>query len=159
MRRLALVLPFPGLPAHACTGEALLSCTAKSGAKAIDVCLEGDDFTYAYGPTGKKPELALRVPLTAGTLYPWQGFGRAISESIVFDNGGFRYEVSYSVDRLEENHPSDGSVYVTKSGQEVAFIACDPGSVTVSLFAAQDAMTALGLCWNSESEGWTGTCP
>ncbi len=152
----ALCLP---VPVQACPGDLILSCTAKGGTRALEVCLEGDAFTYAYGPVGRAPELTLREPLANGTLYPWQGFGRAIAESIGFANGPFRYEVFYSVDRLDENHPSEGSVSVTRDGAEIAYIACDPGSAELGLFAAQDGMQALGLCWSQDAEGWTTTCP
>jgi len=37
-------------------------------------------------------------------------------------------------------------------------IPCDPGSVTLGLFAARDAMQALGLCWDGPTESWTATC-
>ena len=146
-------------PALACTGDLILSCTAKGGTRALEICLEGDAFTYAYGPVGRAPELTLREPLTNGTLYPWQGFGRAISETIGFWNGPFRYDVSYSVDRLDENHPSEGSVAVMRDRTEIAYITCDPGSAELGLFAAQDGMAALGLCWSKDAEGWTTACP
>lgn len=159
--RLALILcatlaPTPGL---ACDGEVILSCTAKAGATAIEVCLAGGSFTYAYGPVGRPPELTLREPLTNGTLYPWQGFGRAIAESIIFPNGPFRYEVSYALDRLDADHPADGSVRVTRNDREIAFIPCDAGSASLGLFAAQDAMAAIGQCWDGPSEQWTTACP
>ena len=156
MRLLALFLICPAVPAFAC--EPILSCTAKGGAREIELCLDGDAFTYAYGPLGGPPELRLTEPLTNGTLYPWQGVGRAISESITFINGPYRYEVSYSVDRLDENHPTDGGVHVTRNGADVALIPCDPGAKT-GFFAAQDAMTALGLCWSRDAQGWTPICP
>lgn len=156
---LAALLALAAAPAVACDGETILSCTAKGGTKAIEIWLEAATLTYAYGPAGQPPELTLREPLTDGTLYPWQGFGRAIAESIAFLIGPFRYDVAYSVDRLDDNHPAKGSVTVTKHGVQVASIPCDPGSVTLALIAAQDAMAALGLCWDGPTESWTQTCP
>jgi hypothetical protein len=145
--------------AVACDGEVILSCTAKGGTKAIEVCVDGDAFTYAYGPVHGAPELALREPLASGTLYPWQGFGREIAESIGFANGPFRYDVAYSVDRLDDDHPTSGRVTVTRRGARIATIACDPGSAVPGFFAAQDAMATLGLCWDGPTKRWSSSCP
>jgi hypothetical protein len=147
------------LPVLACGGEVILSCTAKGGTKAIEVCVGDNAFTYAYGPSHGAPELTLREPLASGTLYPWQGYGRAIAESIGFTNGPFRYEVAYSVDRLDDNHPTGGSVTVTRNGAEITTIACDPGTAAPGFFAAQDAMAAVGLCWDGPTESWSAACP
>jgi len=147
------------LPGWACDGALVMSCTARQGARVVEICLTGGDFVYTYGPPGRAPELSLREPLANGTLYPWQGFGRAIAETIAFYTGDFRYEVSYSVDRLLEGQPTDGSVRVTRTDAEVAFIACDPGSTVTSFFVAADAMADLGLCWNGAVESWSSACP
>jgi hypothetical protein len=101
----------------------------------------------------------VREPLANGTLYPWQGFGRDIAEIIGFTNGPFRYEVAYSVDRLDDDHPTDGRVTVTRNGTEIATIVCDAGSAATGFFAAQDAMAALGLCWDGATERWSAACP
>lgn len=147
------------LPALACDGDVILSCTAKDGTKTIEVCVEGNAFTYAYGPYQGAPELTLQEPLANGTLYPWQGFGRDIAESIGFTNGPFRHGVAYSVDRLDDDHPTDGRVTVTRDGAEIAAIPCDPGSAAPGFFAAQDAMAAVGLCWDGPTESWSAACP
>jgi len=157
--RLTLALCLCTAPALACNGEVILSCTAKGGTKAIEVCLADGAFTYAYGPAGGRPELTLREPLMNGTLFPWQGYGRDIAESVAFFHGAFRYDVAYSVDRLDETHPAEGSVTAFQDGTEVAHIRCDPGTVTLGLFAAQEAMEALGQCWDGPAERWTASCP
>ncbi len=160
MRSVLLVLfALAAPPAFACDGDPILSCTARNGTMAIEVCVSGDAFTYAYGPAGRAPDLTLREPLANGTLYPWQGFGRDIAESISFQNGPFRYDVAYSLDRLEEDHPTAGGVTVYKNGTKIAAIACDTGRAMLGLFSAQDAMQALGLCWDQGVEGWTAACP
>lgn len=158
MRALILALMFP-LPAMAaCTGTTLVSCTIK-GANTLEVCLNGDDLTYAYGPTGRAPDLTLRAPLANGTYTPWNGIGRVMWDSVTFTNDRYQYEVFASVDRMEADADIESGVVVSQDGNIVATLVCDPAPGMMLFDTLYDQMTALGYCWNRDSDVWARVCP
>lgn len=156
----ALVAALPLAPAQAAcpaSGVTVLSCTTQEGRKALDVCIEGADVTYAYGPKGGTPELELAVPVAEIAHVPWNGIGRSIWETTTFDNRGHAYEVFISVDRMAEGQPTSGGVSVLKGGAEVARVTCDPGTDVIGLWAISDAKQATGQCWDNTGFAW-GAC-
>jgi hypothetical protein len=153
-----ILIPLIPLSAQAaCRGETLLSCTINGG-KALEVCLNGDTLTYAYGPPGR-PELRLSEPLSNGTYTPWNGIGRAIWESIAFQNDGYIYEVYASFDRLVENTVQEHGVSIFKGDSLVTSLACDPGAVAAPFDGLYDVMQRQGYCWNRDSFVWGTVCP
>jgi hypothetical protein len=158
MRRFILALLLP-LPAHAaCNGTTLVSCPI-GGTDQLEVCLNGDDLTYAYGPRGGAPELTLIEPLANGTYTPWNGFGRSIYESITFTNAEYTYEVFSSFDRLDENALTENGVAILKNGSLVTTLTCDPALGMTIFDTLYDQMGARGYCWNRETFAWAQSCP
>lgn len=135
----------------------VLSCTAKSGARVLDVCIGGDQISYAYGRPGQPPELRLTEPVASVAHQPWNGVGRSIWEATTFFNPGHAYEVFISVDRMAEGQPTASGVSVQRGGAEVARVDCDPGTDRMTLWAVSDAKQALGLCWDMGLFAW-GPC-
>lgn len=135
----------------------ILSCTLRDGTRAVDVCITGEDVTYAFGKPGLAPELTLSAPILEVHHQPWHGVGRSIWESTTFHNAGHAYEVYISVDRLTDDHPTSSGITVTKGGEEIAQLDCDPGSDTIGLWALSDAKAARGQCWQPDSLDW-GAC-
>ncbi len=153
---LAVLLP---LPAFAdCDGTTLVSCTV-NGANQLEVCLNGDDLTYAYGPIGQAPDLALREPLANGTYTPWNGIGRSLWDSIRFTNADHTYEVIASFDRLDENAVTEIGVAILKGGDVIGNLNCDPAPGQTLFDSLFDEMTTRGYCWNRVDEIWARTCP
>ena len=158
MLRFLLPLALLPLPAAACgAGETtVLSCTARQTTRLLEVCIAGDLIRYSYGKPGRAPDLSLSEPVATVLHEPWAGVGRSIWEETTFLNEGHAYEVFISTDRMDETHPTDGGVSVTKGGAEVARIDCDPGSATIGLWAVSDAKAARGVCWDPGNHRWGG---
>jgi hypothetical protein len=153
---LAMLVPLPAFAA--CDGTTLVSCTIK-GTHQLEVCLNGDDLTYAYGPTGRAPDLALREPLTNGTYTPWNGIGRSMWESITFTNAEYTYEVFASFDRLDAAAFTEQGVSILKNGNFVTSLSCDPVRGMTLFDNLYDQMGARGYCWNRDTFAWARVCP
>ena len=137
----------------------VLSCLARGGDKALDVCIGAGSRTisYSYGPPGGPAELSLSQPVAGVEHHPWPGIGRNIWETTVFHNAGYTYEVFISVDRMAEDDPVMGGVQLFRDGAEIARVECDAGTVNIGLWAVSEAKEALGYCWNQDLETW-GIC-
>ena len=125
--------------------------------RGVCVCIPGADITYSYGVPGRPPELFLSEPVTTITHDPWQGVGRTIWEATTFTNGAYSYEIAISVDRMDENHPTQGSVTVKKNGETLTHLQCDPAGLIIGLWAVTDAKETLGVCWYPRLFRW-GPC-
>jgi hypothetical protein len=154
----ALILCLLPLPALAdCPGQTFVSCPV-GGDRWLEVCIGAEDFTYAFGPRGA-PELRLSVPMSAGTVTPWPGVGRAIWASVGFPNAGYTYEVWGSVDRVPDNPDPSARVNVLQGEDLLAQIPCLPGTVEAPAFVLEDAMAERGFCWNLTARRWQrGVC-
>lgn len=145
-------------PALACSGgTTVLDCTARGGAKSLQVCIQGDQVTYAYGPMAGPADLQLSVSVTAAENQPWAGVGRSIWEATTFRNAGYAYETWISVDRLSETNEASGGVTVMQGEKTLAQIACDPGTAKIGVWAVSDAKEARGQCWSPDRGVW-GPC-
>lgn len=145
-----------GQPALAACDPPFMGCTFNNGAKSVSICVDGDTATYAFGPTGEAPDLALRTPIAALDYQPWPGVGRTIFESVTFYNHDYSYTVISGVDRMSADDSRFSEVIVKQNEAEVAVLICDPDSVrwTYSPELA-DAKAALNLCWSgSPDTGW-----
>jgi len=138
------------------TGETVLSCTARGGTKALDVCIEGPQIVYRYGPNGGTPELTMSRTVAEVEHQPWNGVGRSIWESTTFRNGSYAYEVYISVDRMAEGNPSYSGVTVYRDSAQIAEVRCDPGSDSMEFWAVSDAKKAVGICWDPTEFRWGG---
>lgn len=162
MQRAGLGLAFAGIilaqTVLACPAgtQTVLSCSAKGGAKALDVCLDPASATisYAYGAHNRDPELSLTRSVQRIEHQPWLGIGRSIWESTVFHNKGYAYEVFISVDRMAEDQLPIGGVILHKGDVQVARVDCDAGTAEIGLWAVSDAKEAVGLCWDQGAHIW-----
>lgn len=158
MRRLVLALTLLPLPAFAdCAGGAQVF-TCRIGAKSLELCHQGDDLTYAFGPAGT-PDLTITESLTTVNFTPWPGVGSAIWESVIFLNADYAYEVWTSQDRSPEAEGViDGGVNVLNGEELVAELVCDPGTASQPLEGIWDLKESVGLCWEFSSYAWKTAC-
>jgi hypothetical protein len=106
-----LAAPLAAPAQAACQGDEAFSCQV--GKKTLEICYWKGMLTYRFGPEGK-PELTLNEPLETVDFMPWPGIGRAIWDSVVFENKGVAYEVWSSFDKLDENAVMEGGVNVMR---------------------------------------------
>ncbi|WP_377507268.1 hypothetical protein [Octadecabacter sp. R77987] len=141
-------------------GDTFLSCTILETGKQLEVCVDGGDALYAYGPAGQVPELAMRVSIRALDYRPWPGAGSTIWEEVSFERGDYFYVVFGGVSR-EPSETTDEIISTALGGFEVyvgeSFVtrgACIPETV---VFPWTDALSrgkrAAGLEW-SLGGGW-----
>lgn len=153
--RAALLLALLSSPAHAtCQEEEIFSCPI--GKKVVEVCSWRGEVTYSFGRQGS-PEIILYDPLEAVAYTPWPGIGRAIWDSVAFENEGVTYEVWSSFDRMDENAVLEGGVNVMQGDKLLASLTCDKGSVTRALDRISDLKAGIGQCWDYDSRSW-GLC-
>lgn len=136
--------------------ETVLSCLARGGTKALDVCIDqtAGVVGYSYGPPDGAPELSLSQTIAQVDHRPWPGIGRSIWEATVFYNAGYAYEVYISVDRMARDQPVSGGVALYRGDRTIAQIECDAGTAEIGLWAVSDAKEALGLCWDQGAQSW-----
>ncbi len=160
-------LAFPAFGECASPEETFMSCTFENGTKAVAVCLEGTDVTYAFGRVGAPPQLALSVPISDIDYMPWPGIS-SIWEAMTFYVDNIAYVVSAGETRIypdDENesiqHRLWGYIEVYENyrageaEKELAALNCDKGSVhfdwsQIFSEAKQDA----GLCWTGFDQRW-----
>lgn len=110
--------------------ETMFHCPLDGSSRAVTVCRGGDGvFRYAYGKPGQVPELELVRNRDELHFEPWPGIGRFIWESLTFQNGGYRYQVAYSVDK--NTGVEDGFLNVFEPGADEPVVArtCRPGTL------------------------------
>lgn len=154
--RAALLIVLLAAPAHAaCQGETVFSCPI--GKKTLDICHAKGLLTYQFGRTGK-PELIISEPLETVAYTPWPGIGRAIWDSVAFQNEGVTYEVWSSFDKMDENAVLEGGINVMEGDKTLATLTCDKGSVAYSIDAISELKAGIGQCWNFGDREWTTAC-
>ncbi len=142
-----------------------MACTLRGGTKHLQICLNGPNAVYKYGPATGAPELEIITAVSTLDYLPWPGIGRDIWESVTFANGSFRYEVAAGFSRpMGEGDavpsPAYGSIRISRDGTEIAQILCDAGSVDWTYGGGlYDAKSALGLCWTGYPENTWSPCP
>ena len=157
-----LTLPQAAFAECATPQDTFLSCTFSQGRKAVDVCVDGDNLTYRFGPVGKAPDLALSVPVVDADYTPWPGIGRAIWETVTFQNGKTSYVVAGVIDRTFSDDENDGAepatsgvINVVEGEETLATLDCDDGSVEFAWGGSiYEAKTAAGQCYNLEEQQW-----
>lgn len=157
--RAALLLAVLASPAAspiwaACQEDLVFSCPI--GKKVVEVCSFRGELTYTFGREGS-PELALSEPLETVAYTPWPGIGRAIWDSVAFQNEGVTYEVWTSFDRMDETAVLEGGVNVMQGDKTLASLTCDKGSVANGLDVIGDLKAGVGQCWSPETQAW-GRC-
>ncbi len=157
-----LIIPQTTFAECATPEDTFLSCTFSNGKKAVDVCVDGDMLTYRFGRIGKAPDLALSVPVVDADYTPWPGIGRAIWETVTFQNGKTSYVVAGVIDRQFSDDEKDevqaeisGLIDVNEGEETLATLECDAGSVEFAYGGSiYDAKTAAGQCYNLEEQRW-----
>lgn len=139
MPRLLIALPiaFAATTAAADCAPRLdpwLKCKIEGNQKVLEVCFDGNEASYSFGPAGGPPELSLRMFRSEGvTYYPWQGVGREIAEGLDFQNGFYTYATYGGFDRLtaagETVVSHFGGVRVYQGEQVIATLTCIPKTV------------------------------
>jgi hypothetical protein len=153
--RAALLLALLASPASAaCQGDEAFSCTI--GRKTLDVCHWKGALIYRYGPEGN-PELTIAEPLETVAYTPWPGIGRAIWDTVAFQNDGVTYEVWTSFDKMDESAVLEGGVNVMQGDTSLASLTCDKGSVAHGLDVISDLKAGIAQCWDPEGQAW-GSC-
>ena len=114
--------------------EQFLYCEIEGGQKEVEVCFDGSQATYRFGPIGGTPELELNLWISEGaTYFPWQGVGRDIAEGIDFSSGGFTYATYGGFDRMTAADDTVvshfGGIRVFKGEQVIASLTCAPETV------------------------------
>lgn len=138
------------------TGQPLFHCTMKGGAKALDICRQGNVGLYRFGPGAGRAELLLGRHVRNIRLSPWGGMGSLIYEEVEFSAGDVTYQVYYAVSRSAADTPDmNAGVRVLRGDQMLADLTCDAGSVSVHDFSPLfEAKTAAGQCWQNDSSTW-----
>lgn len=153
--RAALILILLATPASAaCQGEEAFSC--QIGKKTLDVCSWKGALIYRFGPEGQ-PELTIAEPLETVAYTPWPGIGRAIWDTVAFQNDGVSYEVWTSFDKMDESAVLEGGVNVMQGDTSLASLTCDKGSVAHGLDVISDLKAGIAQCWDPEGQAW-GSC-
>lgn len=155
MRAALLLLTLASPAQAACQGDTAFSC--QIGTKTLEVCYWRGSLIYAFGPDNA-PELTIAQPLETAAYTPWPGVGRAIWESVAFQNQGTTYEVWSSFDRLDETAVLEGGVHVLEGDTLLATLTCNTGSVAPTLFAISDLKAGIGQCWDFDTQAWTTAC-
>lgn len=153
-----VALTVPTMAAAACPDgtEPLLNCTFQNGAKTVSTCLDGDQATYSFGPTGGMAELQMVQSVLAVDMDPWHGFGRWITEGFTFENGDYAYELRYGIDRLSEDGGLEADLRVSHKDQTLALLTCDAGSIETGYpLPLFDAKVVNGQTWDREEMTWT----
>ena len=141
------------------TSEQLfLLCKISNQPKFLEVFASGGEIVYRYGKIGE-PELELRRHADQVAYQPWSGMGSSIWEEVSFMNSGYEYLVSGSIDKNKaaSNAPDavSGGVEVLKSGQSIAYLACDTNEIVFNGgMAIMDAKEALGMSWDPVEQMW-----
>lgn len=158
MRPLALMLALLPLPAFADCGAGGQVFTCQIGKKVLEICNQGADLTYAFGPKGA-PELTISEPMTTVNFTPWPGVGSNIWESVIFLNADIAYEVWTSQERSPEAEGViDGGINVLNGEELVAELVCDPGTASQPLEIIFELKEMAGMCWEFNSQSWKTTC-
>ncbi|WP_164661037.1 hypothetical protein [Tropicibacter sp. Alg240-R139] len=135
--------------------QTLVSCTLKGGAKKLTTCLDGTRASYAYGSTGRAPELLLDHSVRDVGMRPWPGVGSTIWEEFTFYNKDVSYVIHYAVERTPEGNVS-GGITVMKGNQELAHLACDRGSIESAGYGLPlfEAKERAGQIYSPETQSW-----
>jgi hypothetical protein len=153
--RAALLVILLAAPAHAaCPGDTVFSCPI--GKKTLEICHAKGLLTYTFG-RGRKPELIISEPVETVAYTPWPGIGRAIWDSVAFENEGVTYEVWTSFDKMDENAVLEGGINVMEGDETLATLTCNKGSVDYSMEGISDLKAQIGQCWDMGSRSW-GAC-
>lgn len=116
-----------GASAQARPGRVIFACTMQGSGKKVEVRDLGTGLTYAFGRDLSRPELRVTRPYSGWTRTPWKGIGRAIYDALNFTNGGVRYSVYSSHDRLDltDRH----GIWVEVPGRNPVELVCRNSTV------------------------------
>ena len=152
-----ILMTLPGWAAAGCfgAGQPLFHCTFKGGKSEVNICIQNDIVTYAYGAKGALPDMLLAQHAFDVDMHPWPGMGRYYWESMTLHNVSHSYGVSFSVDKLSPNAPVEAALRVYQGKKQLAELTCDRGSVFQPSFQPlANQKSASGQCWNPQVSSW-----
>ena len=112
--------------------RSVLSCKTKDN-KIIEVLQNADIAVYRYGRGGKSAELELKRELSETEIYLGKTYGNEISNTIVFNNGKYQYQVISSVNKNAVTQEPKHGVLITRNSTYLGYKACVPSTVKGSL--------------------------
>ena len=112
-------------------GTTTFACMIEKNSKIVSLCVNNNKIMrYRYGASFSTPELELYASAADNfDGFYNHGVGRYLWHAATFPNAGYSYVVSFSVDRLDENHPIEGSIQVLKGDKSVASLQCGENSI------------------------------
>ena len=112
-------------------GTTAFACMIEKNNKIVSVCLNNNDvMRYRYGAAYSEPELELYASARDNfDGFYNHGVGRYLWHAATFPNAGYKYVVNFSVDRLDENHPIEGSIHVLNGDKLLATLKCGESSI------------------------------
>jgi len=112
-------------------GATAFACMIEKNSKIVSVCVNNNKIMrYRYGAAFSSPELELYASAADNfDGFYNHGVGRYLWHAATFPNASYSYVVSFSVDRLDENHPVEGSIQVLKGDKSVASLQCGESSI------------------------------
>ncbi|WP_306043427.1 MULTISPECIES: hypothetical protein, partial [unclassified Mameliella] len=133
-----------------------VQCRIEASTKILEVCAEQDAAVYRFGLPGR-PEMELFEPYAMLDYQPWPGVGRDIWEEASFYNEEYRYTAFAGAERqvgTAETTQLFGGVIVSKDGEELARLDCDPDTVTFGFGTGlSEGKSRAGYSW-IPGEGW-----
>jgi hypothetical protein len=133
----------------------LLECEMDS--KELSLSLIGDGLNYQFG-THDHTELYLTQKLRTAQYEPWDGFGRYMGDSVIFQNGQYSYDVYTSYDNFQEEVGWTAGVNVFKKGNLLTRLHCNKPFQDNPLDRLFTAKEKSGQCWDLESQSWLDAC-
>lgn len=112
--------------------KSVFSCETKDN-KNIEVLRNADMAMYRYGRGNRPAELELKRKLSEAEISFGIISGNEISNSVVFNNGKYQYQIISSVDRNAETQEPKHGVLITRNSTYLGYKACVPGTVKGSL--------------------------
>lgn len=88
---------------------------------------------YRYGRGDRRAELELKRKLSETEISFGIVSGNEVSNSIVFNNGKYQYQIISSVDRNAETQEPKHGVLIMRNSTYLGYKACVPGTVKGSL--------------------------
>ncbi|MCF2904542.1 hypothetical protein L0666_06050 [Octadecabacter sp. CECT 8868] len=141
---------------------AFMSCQIENSESVLRVCFTEHTAYYRFGALGQLPELELKESIETFDYTPWPGVGRAIWETVQFENNGYSYEVSAGFERMfdEEEyedipHRNFGGVRVTRGDEVITDLSCARETVDFTWdVALGEAKNNLGYVWDHLTREW-----
>lgn len=145
------------IPQHAaaCDGKSLLKCNSVDGS--VDVCMD-NHIVYADLSFKETKLKKLSAEIAKALIIPWEGFGRYRINVLILERNEVKFEIFSSFDTRGGDGFWKSGFNVIRSGSVTEQIMCDSREREDWLDPVYSAKTAIGQCWDRESESWQVAC-